>query len=123
MRKIVYSTLVLIALSGCATHQQSNQAVGAVIGGTIGHHIGGTGGAILGASVGTIIGGQQPTQHGQTVYVERQLIRPSRVMPDYSVCNQWYYQERESCFRGAEARAQQEQNRRNQEAYRQGLGR
>jgi len=43
-------------------------------------------------------------------------------VPDYSMCNQWYHQEREACFRGAEARASQEQNRRNQEAYRQGFG-
>ena len=78
MRKIVYSTLVLVALSGCATHQQSNQAVGAVLGGSIGHQLGGVSGAILGAGVGTIIGGQQPTQRGQTVYVERQIIVPNR---------------------------------------------
>ena len=122
MRKIVYSTLVLIALSGCATHHQSNELAGGVIGGVIGNRIGGTSGAILGAGMGTIIGGQQPTQRGQTVYVERHVVRPARAMPDYSVCNQWYHQERESCFRGAEVRAQQEQNRRNQEAYRQGLG-
>ena len=121
MRKIVYSTLVLVALSGCATHQQSNEMAGAMIGGVIGKQIGGTGGAILGAGMGAAIGGQQPTQ--RNVIVERQIIRPARAVPDYSVCNQWYYQERESCFRGAEARANQEQARRNQEAYRQGLGR
>lgn len=78
MRKIVYSTLVLLALTGCATHQQSNEAAGAVIGGVIGNRMGGTGGAILGAGMGTIIGGQQPTQRGQTVYVERQYIVPDR---------------------------------------------
>jgi uncharacterized protein YcfJ len=77
-KKLVYSTLVLITLSGCATHQQSNEAVGAIIGGTIGNRIGGTGGAILGAGMGAAIGGQQPTQRGQTVYVERQVIVPSR---------------------------------------------
>lgn len=121
MRKIVYSTLVLVALSGCATHQQSNEMAGAMIGGVIGRQIGGTGGAILGAGMGATIGGQQPTQ--SQVIIERQVIRPARVVPDYSMCNQWYHQEREACFRGAEARAQQEQNRRNQEAYRQGLGR
>jgi len=120
MRKIVYSTLVLLALTGCATHQQSNEMAGAVIGGVIGRQIGGTGGAILGAGMGAAIGGQQPTQ--SRVIVERQIVRPVRVVPDYSMCNQWYYQEREACFRGAEARASQEQNRRNQEAYRQGLG-
>ena len=79
LKKIMYSTLVLIALSGCATHQQSNEAVGAIIGGTIGNRLGGTGGAILGAGMGAAIGGQQPTQpRGQPVYVERQVIVPSR---------------------------------------------
>ena len=78
LKKIVGSTLVLIVLSGCATHQQSNQAVGAVVGGAIGNRLGGAGGAILGAGMGAAIGGQQPTQHGQTVYVERQVVVPSR---------------------------------------------
>jgi uncharacterized protein YcfJ len=78
MRKIVYSTLVLIALSGCATHQQSNELTGAVVGGVIGRQLGGTGGAILGAGMGAAIGGHQPTQRGQTVYVERQVIVPNR---------------------------------------------
>ncbi len=62
MRKIVISTLVLLALTGCATHQQSNELTGAVIGGAIGNKLGGTGGAILGAGMGAAIGAQQPTQ-------------------------------------------------------------
>lgn len=45
------------------------------------------------------------------------------VVPDYSVCQQWYYNEREACFRGVEARSRQDQARREQEAYRQGYGR
>ena len=120
MHKIVYSTLVLVALSGCATHQQSNEAVGAIIGGTIGNRIGGTGGAILGAGMGAAIGGQQPTQ--RNVIVERQIVRPATIHPDYSMCTQWNHYERESCYRGAEARARMEQSRRNQEAYQQGFG-
>jgi hypothetical protein len=121
MRKIVYSTLVLVALSGCATHQQANTAVGAGTGAIIGNALGGRGGAAVGALMGASIGSQQPTQ--RNIIVERQIVHPAAVRPDYSVCNQWSYQEREACFRGADARAQQEQNRRNQEAYRQGLGR
>jgi uncharacterized protein YcfJ len=78
LKKLIGISLVL-ALTGCATHQQSNEAVGAVIGGTIGHRIGGTGGAILGAGMGAAIGNQQPTQpKGPTVYVERQIIVPDR---------------------------------------------
>jgi len=120
MRKIVYSTLVLLALTGCATHQQANTAVGAGTGAIIGNAIGGRTGAAFGAIVGASVGSNQPTQ--PHVIVERQVVRPVVIRPDYSMCNQWYHQERESCFRGAEARANQEQNRRNQEAYRQGLG-
>ena len=68
LKKLVYSTLVLIVLSGCATHQQANTAVGAGTGAIIGNAIGGRGGAAVGALMGAAIGGQQPThQHGQTV--------------------------------------------------------
>jgi uncharacterized protein YcfJ len=93
MRKILYSTLVLFALTGCATHQQSNSAVGAVVGGAIGKQIGGTGGAILGAGMGAAIGGQQPTQRGQTVYVERQVIVPNRTYQ----CHKYVERER-NCY-------------------------
>lgn len=78
LKKIAYSTLVLIALSGCATHQQANTAVGAGTGAIIGNAIGGRGGAAVGALMGASIGSQQPTQRGQTVYVERQVIVPDR---------------------------------------------
>lgn len=76
LKKIVISTLVLSALTGCATHHQANTAVGAGTGAVIGNAIGGRGGAAVGALIGASIGGQQPTQHGQTVYVERQVILP-----------------------------------------------
>jgi len=101
LKKIAYSTLVLITLTGCAHNR--NWVAPAVVGAVVGH---------------TIATSNQPRVHTEQV-----IVRPSRVTPDYSMCNQWYYQEREACFRGAEVRAQQEQNRRNQEAYRQGLGR
>jgi hypothetical protein len=121
LEKFITSTLVLLALSGCATHQQANTAVGAGAGAIIGNAIGGRSGAAVGAIMGAAVGSNQPTQ--PHVIVERQVVRPSIIRPDYSMCNQWHYQERESCYRGAEARAQQEQYRRNQEAYRQGFGR
>ena len=103
LKKLAGSTLVLIALSGCGHHQ---------------HWVGP---AVAGAVVGHAIATSNQPQ--PRVYTERIVVRPQTVHPDYSVCNQWYYQEREACFRGAEARAHQEQNRRNQEAYRQGYGR
>jgi hypothetical protein len=102
LKKIVYSTLVLIALTGCATHQQSNELTGAVIGGALGNRLGGTGGAILGAGMGAAIGGQQPTQQrgqtvyqqrGQTVYVERQV-----VVPDRSYQCQIYRDRERNCY-------------------------
>jgi uncharacterized protein YcfJ len=120
LKKIATSTLVLIVLSGCATHQQANTAVGAGTGAIIGNAIGGRSGAAVGAVMGAAIGSQQPTQ--RNVIVERQVIRSTTVQPNYSMCNQWNYYERESCYRGAEARARMEQNRRNQEAYQQGFG-
>lgn len=101
LKKMVYHTLVLLALTGCSHHQ--NWVAPAVVGVTVGHAI--------------------ASSNQSRVYTEQIVVRPARVVPDYSVCNQWYYQEREACFRGAEARAQHEQNRRNQEAYRTGLGR
>jgi len=134
MRKIVYSTLVLLALTGCATHQQSNEMAGAVIGGVIGKQIGGTGGAILGAGMGAAVGGQQPTQPQRpNVIVQRQVITADPrgyryVTPDYSMCTHTNYYEREACQRGADARAARERalaeqkNQRIREAYRQGFG-
>ena len=76
LKKIVISTLVLLVLTGCATHQQANTAVGVGTGAVIGNAIGGRGGAAVGALIGASIGGQQPTQRGQTIYVERQVIVP-----------------------------------------------
>lgn len=133
LKKIVYSTLVLVVLSGCATHQQSNELAGAVVGGAIGRQLGGTGGAILGAGMGAAIGSQQPTQTQRpNVIVQREVIKPDPrgyryVTPDYSMCTHWNHLEREACYRGADARAAREraiaeqQNQRIREAYRQGI--
>jgi uncharacterized protein YcfJ len=51
---------VLAALTGCATHQQANTAVGAGVGAVIGNAVGGRGSAVAGAVLGTAIGSQQP---------------------------------------------------------------
>lgn len=109
-----------VALTGCATHQQSNQALGAVLGGAVGHHaIGGAAGTAIGAMMGSAIAGNQPThQHPRSVY------SAPHIYPDYSVCADfWNWSERQACQRGVEARVRQEQNQRNSEAYRRGLGR
>jgi hypothetical protein len=102
LKKIIGSTLVLVSLAGCGHHQ--HWVAPAVVGVAVGH---------------AIAQSNQPQVRTEQVIV----VQPARVIVDYSVCNQWNYQERESCFRGVEARARQEQARRNQEAYRQGYGR
>lgn len=91
LKKIGISTLVLMVLTGCATHQQANTAVGAGTGAVIGNAIGGHGGAAVGALIGASIGGQQPTYRGQTVYVERQVIVP------INQCHQYVERER-NCY-------------------------
>ncbi len=78
LKKIGISTLVLVAVSGCATHQQANTAVGAGAGAIVGNAVGGRNGAIVGTIMGAAIGSNHPTQRGQTVYVERQVIAPNR---------------------------------------------
>lgn len=53
--------VTVLALTGCATHQQANTAVGAMSGAAIGHAVGGSAGAVAGAIIGSAIGGDQPT--------------------------------------------------------------
>lgn len=100
LKKLAGSTLVLIALSGCSHNQRW------------------VGPAVIGVAVGhTIATSNQPR-----VYTEQVIVRPT-TQPDYGPCQPiWNYYERQSCYRGAEARARMEQNRRNQEAYQQGFG-
>lgn len=92
LKKIVSSTLVLIALTGCATHQQANTAVGAGAGAVIGNAVGGRGGAVAGAIVGSMIGSQQPTQSNQPIYVERYVI------PDRSRQCHLYLKREQNCY-------------------------
>lgn len=64
MLKRILVVGALVALTGCATHQQSNQTLGAIVGGAVGHSaIGGPAGTAIGAMVGAAIGGNQPTYH------------------------------------------------------------
>lgn len=70
MLKKLVAVGTLIVLTGCATHQQANTAVGAGVGAVIGHAIGGSNGAVLGGVVGTAIGSQHPVHsHPAPVYV------------------------------------------------------
>lgn len=114
---------IMLVTTGCATHHQANMAAGGVTGGIIGHAIGGSHGAVVGAAIGTAIGGSVPAAPYPPAYGYHGPVLPpyyrhySPVYPDYRPCTQWHYQEREQCYRGAEARARDEQARRNREAY------
>jgi hypothetical protein len=120
MLKRIFTVGIIVALTGCATHQQANTAVGAGVGAVIGNAVGGRGGAAVGAVLGTAIGSQQPT-YSQPRVVEQQVIVQQ---PNYSGCSRfWNWEERRACERGAEFRARQEQNRRINEAYHYGYGR
>jgi len=85
MLKRIFIVGLIVALTGCATHQQANTAVGAGVGAVIGNAVGGRGGAAVGAVLGTAIGGQQPTQ-GRVI--EQQVI----------VQQPRYYQQTQTCY-------------------------
>lgn len=94
MKKLLVLFVALFALTGCA-----NRYVGpALVGGVVGYSIAN--------SSRPVIVHQEPV-----VIVSTQ-------------CNQYaYYNERAACERGARQRYYEEQRRRENEAYRQGLGR
>lgn len=71
MLKKIFIIGAVVALTGCATHRQSNELAGAAVGGIIGNAIGGRGGAAVGAVIGAGVGGSQPTERVQPVYIER----------------------------------------------------
>lgn len=76
-------------LTGCATHQQANTAVGAGLGAVVGHAVGGRGGAAVGAVIGTAIGSQHPATSAP-------IYAPAPVYGRREVCflNQDMYQAR-----------------------------
>jgi hypothetical protein len=95
MLKKIFIIGAVVALTGCATHQQSNELAGAAMGGVIGNAVGGRAGAVLGAGVGAMIGGQQPTQSQRPVYTERQPVYVERQV----IRNCGHYIDRErSCY-------------------------
>jgi hypothetical protein len=84
MLKKIVIVGALLALTGCATHQQSNELAGAAIGGVIGNAVGGRAGAVVGAGVGAMVGGNQPIQSSPPVVVERQIVIPRSATPPYT---------------------------------------
>ena len=60
---------------------------------------------------------------GCVVYPHQGVHRYVTIHPDYRPCQPiWNYEARQNCYRGAEARARQEQSRLNNQAYQQGFG-
>lgn len=57
MKKLILGSLVILALTGCATNRQNGEVLGAITGAAAGKTLGGTGGAIIGAAVGAAAGG------------------------------------------------------------------
>lgn len=132
----------LIALTGCATNQQSGQAIGAITGAIVGNSVGGGAGKAAATFIGTVVGSevgrnigasmdrppqvvvqqQPPVVVHEVIREQPRVINVDPTRPDYSVCDQWNYKERQACYKGAEARARAEENRRIQDAYRMGRG-
>ena len=137
MRKIIIAIAATVALAGCATNQQSGQAIGAVTGALVGHTVGKGFGNTVATVVGAAVGAEVGRQVGESmdrpretvvvhqtapVVVERQVYVTPRLTPDYSVCEgYWRYEERRSCQAGVEQAFRQEMNKRKQDAYRRGL--
>ena len=80
MLKKIFIVGALAVLTGCATHQQANTAVGAGAGAVLGGAMAGRGGALVGGVIGSMIGSQHPVQAQpvQRVYIEQQVIVPDR---------------------------------------------
>jgi hypothetical protein len=117
MLKRILIVGIIAALTGCATHQQANTAVGAGAGAIIGNAVGGKPGAVAGTIFGSMIGSQQPTQprveqqvivqpypnhyqHTRTCYIDGQILAHRREM-----CWRAYGYDamaRSSCFHQAE---------------------
>ena len=57
MTRIILASIMLLALTGCATNRQNGEVLGAITGAAAGKTLGGTGGAIIGAAVGAAAGG------------------------------------------------------------------
>lgn len=98
LKKLAVISFVVTGLSACGHHQ--HWVAPAVVGGVIGYAV--------------------ASSNNAPVVVQEQVIIQTSTRPNYSVCSQWNWQEREACFKGAENRARQEQSRRVQQAYRQG---
>lgn len=100
MKKLLVLFIALLALTGCA-----NRYVGpALVGGVVGYSI--------------------ANSHRPVVVHQAPVVVQESVVIVSSQCNQYVYQpERAACERGARQRYYEEQRRRENEAYRQGLGR
>ena len=129
MNKYLMNIIVIgaaITLTGCATNQQSGQAIGAVTGAIVGNSVGGGAGkaaatfigTVVGAEVGRNVGASMDRPATREVIIEREV----QVVPAQSdVCRDiWNYKERQACYRGVSDRKHHEERLRIQEAYQRG---
>lgn len=127
MKKFLIVAVTALALTGCATNRDTGALVGGIAGGIIGNQVGGgvgrvvaTGvGAAVGSAVGTAIGQDMDQPRTPAPVVTREVI----VVRPISQCEHYYtVGERLACERGVRHRIQEEQRRRENEAYRRGYG-
>lgn len=118
---IVGAIASTVVLTGCATHQQANTAVGAGVGAVLGHAVGGRGGAAVGAVIGTAIGSQHPASPGVVyapapapVYHRREVCFLNQEMYHARIAGcdakfrndpRYGYQHRDACYSQAKQQA------------------
>lgn len=100
--KLLIAALAIVALSGCATR---------------------TGTAIVAGTAGMVLGSAM-SQPRTVVVREAPVVTHEQVVIVNGVCNHYpSYQERTACERGVRQRYNEEQRRRENDAYRAGYGR
>ena len=97
MKLKLIAIIGLLALTGCATNQQSGALAGAAMGAATGKVLGGQGGAAVGAVIGTAIGSNMGSALDQPVIVQNQpntiLVNPTEVHsypPSVVYVQPWY---------------------------------
>lgn len=70
----ILSVVALLALTGCATNQQSGALAGAAVGAATGKVLGGQGGAAVGAVIGTAIGSNMGAALDQPIIVQNPAV-------------------------------------------------
>lgn len=67
LSKSILIAAMALAISGCATNEQSGRLIGAAAGGIIGNQVGGGTGRVAATAIGAVIGSEAGGKVGQTV--------------------------------------------------------